>query len=73
MSDQDLPSIYLPRSGSGLAPRPLVDEDDPEDECIPCDERRRLRAALIEFRRGVGAFNRGLDALLAALDTDNCD
>lgn len=72
MADQGLDLIVLSQGGSGLAPRPPVDEDL-ADDCIPCEERRRLRAALVEFRRGVGAFSRGVDTLLAALDMDDCD
>lgn len=70
MTDPALDTIILPTGGSGFAPRPPAPDD--ADECPPCEELARIRAALVEMRRGVLSLERGIAALAVAVERDGC-
>jgi len=69
MADQDLSTITLPQGGNALGSRSPADEDG-SDDCVPCHERPRLRAALVEMRRGMVSLERGLAALYALVESN---
>jgi len=44
---------------------------DLERNCPPCDEDERVRAAIVEVRRGMLSLERGFAALLKAINIED--
>lgn len=70
MTDARLDTVIPATSDTGLARRPALFNDSATGaDCPPCDELARIRAALVEMRRGMVSLERGLAALLAAVES----